>query len=366
LKKSASTSQKIVIKIGASLLTGGRTTIVAENLERLVRLVAGCYRDGRKVILVTSGAVASGLEVLGFKRRPTLLSELQAAAAAGQNILMQAYASEFAKHGLKCAQILITREDFHDRQRYLNARSTINTLLHHGVIPVINENDAVSTEEIKFGDNDTLSARVAAAVEADGLLILTDIDGLYDYFDIKSGARKGLIKEVSAITPEIEKKACGTDKDSCIGGMSTKIAAARIATNAGVPVILANGLKDDLKISFNPSSFHDDCDGTRFPVVNFVGSKKHWIGFEAEVKGRVIVDDGAKAALTAKGCSLLAPGVKGVEGDFKAGQVVDICDLKGLCFARGKVNFSSTELNETKQKKAKKEVVHRDDLAILD
>ncbi len=363
MKKSANTSQKIVIKIGASLLTGGRTTIVAENLERLVRLVAGCYRDGRKVILVTSGAVASGLEILGFKRRPTALSELQAAAAAGQNILMQAYASEFAKHGLQCAQILITREDFHDRQRYLNARNTINTLLRHGVIPVLNENDAISTEEIKFGDNDTLSARVAAAVEADGLLILSDIDGLFGSFDSKSGTGRNLLAEVAVITPDIERLACGTDKVGCVGGMSTKIAAARIATNAGIPVLLANGLKSSLKIAFESSKEHD---GTLFSVVSRLGSKKHWIGFEAEVRGKIIVDDGAKAALTTRGRSLLAPGVKGVEGDFRTGQVVDICDLKGVCFARGKVNFSSLELNEIKQKKAKKEVVHRDDLAILD
>ncbi len=363
MKKSASISQKIVIKIGASLLTAGRTTIVAENLERLVRLVVACYRNGRKVILVTSGAVASGLEVLGFKRRPTVLPELQAAAAAGQSILMQAYASEFARHGLKCAQILITREDFHDRQRYLNARNTINTLLRHDLIPIINENDAISTEEIKFGDNDTLSARVAAAVEADGLLILSDIDGLFESFDAKTGAARGLLAEVAAITPDIERLACGTDKVGCVGGMSTKIAAARIATNAGVPVLLANGLKSSLKIAFTSSEEHD---GTLFSAVTRLGSKKHWIGFEADVKGRLIVDDGAKAALTTRGRSLLAPGVKGVEGDFRVGQVVDICDLKGICFARGKVNFSSSELNEIKQKKAKKEVVHRDDLALLD
>ncbi|MDD5019846.1 MAG: glutamate 5-kinase [Candidatus Omnitrophica bacterium] len=363
MKKSANNSQKIVIKVGSSLLTGGGSLIVPEDLEKIVRGISGLVREGKKVILVTSGAVASGLSVLGFKKRPTALAELQAAAAAGQNILMQAYASEFAKHGLKCAQILITREDFHDRQRYLNARGTINTLLRHGVIPVINENDAVSTEEIKFGDNDTLSARVAAAVEADGLLILSDIDGLYERFDKSSGTGSHLLKEVAAITPEIERLACGTDKMGCVGGMSTKIVAARIATNAGIPVILAHGLKSPLRAGFAPEEEHD---GTRFSVANFTGAKKHWIAFEAQVKGRIIVDEGARAALTTQGRSLLAPGVKGVEGDFKAGQAVDICDIKGVCFARGKVNFSSTELNEIKQAKGKKEVVHRDDLAILD
>lgn len=362
MKKSATISQKIVIKIGSSLLTGGRTKIVPENLERLVRLIVGCYRDSHKVILVTSGAVASGLEVLGFKRRPTALSELQAAAAAGQNILMQAYASEFARHGLKCAQILVTREDFYDRKRYLNARNTINTLLYYGVIPIINENDAISTEEIKFGDNDTLSAAIASAVEAGGLLILSDIDGLFRSFDSKSGTGRDLIAEVAAITPDIERLACGTDKIGSVGGMSTKIVAARIATNSGVPVLLANGLKKSLKIGFSSSEEHD---GTLFPVVTGIGSKKHWIRFEARVKGRIVVDDGAKTALTDGGGNLLAPGIKSVEGDFRLGQVVDICDLKGFCFARGKVKYSSSELKEIKQLKANKEVVRRDDLAIL-
>lgn len=365
MKKSGRSSQKIVIKVGSSILTGGGSSIVPQNLSRIVSHVADFIGQGKKVILVTSGAIASGFSVLGFSKRPSALSELQAAAAVGQNILMQAYASEFSKHGLKCAQILITREDFHDRERYLNASNTINTLLSHDVVPVINENDAVSTDEIRFGDNDSLSASVAAAVQAGGLLILTDTDGLYDNFDAKTRERGNLIKVVAAITHDIEKKACGTDKDSCVGGMSTKIEAARKATNSGVPVVLANGLKESLSINFRPAS-NDDFDGTCFLAVeSSCGSKKHWIEFEARTKGRIIVDEGAKEALVHNSKSLLAPGVTGVEGDFKAGDIVEIVDLQGECFAKGKVNYSLVEMQHFKQKKAAREVVHRDHLVIL-
>ena len=363
MKKSAKKSQKIVVKVGSSILTGGSLSIVPQNLRRIVRHIANFSKEGKDIILVTSGAIASGLSVLGFKKRPTALSELQAAAAVGQNILMQAYNSELEKFGLKGAQILLTREDFSDRKRYLNARNTINTLLQHKVIPIINENDAVSVDEIKFGDNDTLSARVAAAVEADGLLILTDIDGLYESFDPKTHTGK-LIKEVKKITPEIEKIACGTDKTSCIGGMSTKIEAVRIATNMGITSICASGVKDTLSINFDALSYAL-YDGTRFPAVKFISSKKHWIAFEAKTHGRIFVDDGAKVALVQNFKSLLAPGVVNIEGDFKTGDIVEIADSRRECFAKGKVNFSCEELSEVKGKKVKNEVVHRDNLVIL-
>lgn len=364
MNRSSKTSKKIVVKVGSSVLTGGKTQIVPENLERIVRHIARFVHEGQDVILVTSGAVASGLSVLRLQKKPKELALLQAAAAAGQNILMQAYNAALAKFKLKGAQILLTREDFYDKKRYDNARNAINTLLKHKIIPIINENDAVSVDEIKFGDNDTLSARVAAAVEADGLLILTDIEGLYESFDVKTQTGK-LIKEVPKITSEIEKMACGTDKSSCIGGMSTKIEAVRVATNMGVPVILANGLKDSLKINYSPASCHDDYDGTRFPVIAFVGSKKHWIAYEAKVKGRVVVDAGAKTALIQNGRSLLAPGVTSVEGDFKKDDMVEVADSEGNIFSKGKVNFSSVELQAIKGKKAKEEVIHRDHLVIL-
>lgn len=351
----------MVVKVGSSILTGGGTSIVAENLSRIVGHIARLVKDKHDIILVTSGAIASGLSVLGFKKRPTQLSELQAAAAVGQNILMQAYNAELEKFGLKGAQILLTREDFSERQRYLNARNTINTLLEHNIIPIINENDAISVEEIKFGDNDTLSARVAAAVEADGLVLLTDIDGLYKDFDSKT--RTGiLLSAIEEITPEIEKLACGTDAASCVGGMSTKIEAIKIAKEMGIPSICANGTSISLHINFDPASAHD---GTLFAAKKSIGSKKHWIAFEAKTNGKIIVDDGAKKALVQHSRSLLSPGIVGVEGNFKAGDVVEIVDSAGTVFAKGKVNFSSHELSQIKGKKAKDEAVHRDNLVVL-
>ncbi|HQP92266.1 MAG TPA: glutamate 5-kinase, partial [Candidatus Omnitrophota bacterium] len=198
MKRSLKTSNKVVIKIGSSLLTGGSSLLIRENLENIVGIINGFIERGDKVIVVTSGAIACGLSVLRFAKKPKSLSDLQAAAAAGQNILMHSYSLEFQKYGLKCAQILLTREDFADHKRYINAKNTISTLLKHNVIPVINENDAVSVDEIKFGDNDTLSASVAAAIEADKIYILTDIEGLYESFDPKTKKGK-LIKHVAEI-----------------------------------------------------------------------------------------------------------------------------------------------------------------------
>ncbi len=363
MKRSSKSSNKIVIKIGSSLLTGGGSSLLQDNLSRIVNHIAGFINEGKSVIVVTSGAIACGLSVLGLKKKPKGLPELQAAAAAGQNILMYVYSEELAKHDLRCAQILLTRDDFNEHKRYLNARNTINTLLDMSVIPIINENDAVSVEEIKFGDNDTLSASVAAAVEADGLLILTDIDGLYDSFNSKAKSLGKLIREVKKITPEIEDCACGTDKESCVGGMSTKIEAARIATNVGIPVILANGLKESLKVDFSRASG----DGTLFSVPsNYrLSLKKRWIAFGAASSGKVYVDKGARDALVMNCGSLLAPGITGVDGNFVSGDIVDIVDSEDKVFAKGKINFSFVELNEAKGKKNKLEVVHRDNLVIL-
>jgi len=262
--RSRNTSKKIVVKVGSSVLTGGKTSIVTQNLSRVVRHLAAFIEEGKDVVLVTSGAIASGLSVLGFKKRPTELSELQAAAAVGQNILMHEYSIEFKKYGLKCAQILLTRDDFsQQRKKYLC--NTIGTLLGHKIVPIINENDSVSVEEIKIGDNDTLSAYVAVAIKACGLLILTDTDGLYESFDIKTGKYGKLNKDIKAITPQIEKMACGTDKDPCVGGMSTKIRAAQIATRSGIPVVLASGTTSgSLNVSFDPSKSYKNFNGTRF------------------------------------------------------------------------------------------------------
>lgn len=263
MKRSLKTSKKIVIKVGSSVLTGGGTSIVAQNLSRIVRHIDRFVKEGIDVILVTSGAIASGLSVLGLKKRPKELSELQASAAVGQNILMHAYSIEFRKHDLKCAQILLTKDDFRDRKKYL--RNTIDTLHKHKIVPIINENDSVSVDEIKFGDNDILSAHVAVLAEADCLLILTDIGGLYENFDAKSKTGK-LIETVEKIDSRIQKLACGTDNVSCVGGMSSKIEAAKIATNDGVPVFLASGFRDEINLDFlQVSDFSTHrADGTLF------------------------------------------------------------------------------------------------------
>jgi len=346
-------------------LTGGGVRILPGNLEAIVRHVARLRGEGALVILVSSGAIASGLSALGFEKRPTGLAELQAAAAAGQNILMQEYSNAFAACGLKCAQVLLTRDDLTDRKRYLNARNTINTLLEHGLVPVVNENDAVSVEEIKFGDNDTLAARLAVAVEADGLWIMSDIRGLYRKFDPKTGNGTDLIKKVAEITSEIKRIACGTDKASCVGGMSTKIQAAHIATSGNVPVFLS-AVSAHLPGTYFQDSSHAAVEGTFFSVGDTVGSaKKHWIAFEAVTKGRIVVDDGARNALTQKSCSLLAPGVVGCEGTFKASDIVEVIGKDGVVFAKGKTNLSSDEIAQNAGKKIKKEVIHRDHLVIL-
>lgn len=359
--KSSKRYQRLVVKVGSSILTGGGAAIVPENLSRIVQRIGSFITDGHEVILVTSGAIASGLSVLGFRKRPSDLSELQAAAAVGQNILMQAYNAEFEKLGLKGAQILLTREDFGDRQRYLNARNAITMLLKHKITPIINENDAISVEEIKFGDNDTLAARVAAVVEADCFLLLTDIEGLCENFEPKT--RRGtLIPKVEKITPEIEKMACTTDKASCVGGMSTKIEAVKIATGMGIPSICASGTNLSWQLHFNPFSIDT---GTLFSAAKSFSSKKHWIAFEAKTHGKIIVDEGAKKALVQNAKSLLAPGVIGVEGHFKAGDVVEIVDKSGIIFAKGKAAFSSVKLSEIKGSKTTGEVVHRDNLVIL-
>ncbi|MFH1691633.1 MAG: glutamate 5-kinase [Candidatus Omnitrophota bacterium] len=357
-------SQKIVIKVGSSLLTGGSNAVNPEYLDLVVKHISDFSKNGRDVIVVTSGAIASGLSILGLKKRPSSLADQQASAAAGMSCLMQAYSQKLSLSGLKCASILLTREDFTDRKRYLNAKNTITTLLKYKVIPIINENDAISVDEIRFGDNDVLSALVASLIEADGLLILTDIDGLYESYDIKNKTHGSIIKEVEKVTPQIQKMAQGTDKDACVGGMLTKIEAARIATSIGIPVVLANGLKEVLKIDFKAKNYKD-CDGTRFCANRSLGSKKHWIAFGVIAKGRIIVDDGAKIALIKNYKSLLAPGIIEVRGVFKAKDVVEIADLKGECFARGIINYSSSEMELAVGKKMKSEAVHRDELVLL-
>ncbi|MFC1709150.1 glutamate 5-kinase [Candidatus Omnitrophota bacterium] len=361
--KSTKNFNRIVVKVGSSVLTGGKTNIVEANLKRIVRHVSALHVQKKEVVLVSSGAIACGLSHMEAKKRPSALSELQAAAAIGQNVLMQAYAEKFNKLKIKCAQILLTRDDFHERKRYLNIKNTISSLFKLGVIPIVNENDTVSIDEIKFGDNDMLSALVAMLIEADGLEILSDIEGLCRTYDKEKKTYKDLIKRVEKITPDIKIFASGTDSAACVGGMESKIEAIKVAVNVGIPVVLANGLSNSLKIDFsNP----DKSMGTYFEATSGSRvSKKHWIAFGAKTKGKIVIDDGATKAILNKAASLLSPGVTSVQGDFTAKDIVSITDTNGAVLATGITNYSSQQLDKIKGKKADKEVVHRNDLVLL-
>ncbi|MFH1622699.1 MAG: glutamate 5-kinase [Candidatus Omnitrophota bacterium] len=361
--KSAKNYKRIVVKVGSSVLTGGKAKIVESNLKRIAKHISDLHSQKKEVVLVTSGAIAYGLSLLGVDKRPSILSELQAAAAIGQNILMQAYTSEFSKYQIKSAQILLTRDDFHERKRYLNIKNTIGSLFNLGVLPIVNENDTVSIDEIKFGDNDMLSALVAMLIEADGLEILSDIEGLCKTYDKEKKSYSNLIKKVKQITPDIEIIASDTGSNICIGGMESKIEAIKIATNVGIPVVLANGLSESLDIDFsNP----DKVTGTYFEASSSsLVSKKHWIAFGAKIKGKIFIDDGATKAILNKAASLLSPGVTSVQGDFAAKDIVSITDTNGVVLAKGITNYSSHQLDKIKGKKSDKEVIHRNNLVLL-
>lgn len=360
--KSTKNFKRIVVKVGSSVLTEGKTKIVEANLRRIVKHVADLISQGKEVVLVSSGAIACGLSYMGVQKRPSALSELQAASAIGQNILMQAYTAELSNHKIKCAQILLTRDDFHERKRYLNIKNTISSLFNLGVVPIVNENDTVSIDEIKFGDNDMLSALVAMLIEADGLEILSDIEGLCKTYDKEKKTYKDLIKKVEKITPDIKIFASGTNSDACIGGMESKIEAIKIATNVGIPVVLTDGSRPNLNIDFvNP----DQSDGTFFGASSNYNLRASWIAFGAQAKGKIIIDDGAKKAILNKTASLLSPGIASISGNFQAKDVVDITDKNGAVLAKGITNYSSQQLDKIKGKKAEKEVVHRNDLVLL-
>ncbi len=342
--------QRIVIKIGASLV------VHPQIIDQLISQIADLIRQRQEVILVSSGAIACGMGILGLKSRPTKLEHLQAAASLGQSELMQLYRKRFSAYDINCAQILLTWEDFDDRSRYLNAKNTLQILLKWRSLPVINENDTVSVDEIKFGDNDRLSALVANLVDADILIILSDVDGLLD------PKTSELVRIVDRITTRIERFALSSDKAISVGGMKTKLYAARIAMESQIPCLIINGKKSDclslaLSDPFNAGTLFLSGFRRRIPA------RKKWLIFCARPKGRVCVDGGAKNALLA-GKSLLTVGVVGIEGNFTRGDIVEIADQEGVGFARGKVNFSAQDLDEIKGKKAMKEVIHRDNLVL--
>ena len=348
---------RIVVKLGTGVLTDNRKQPDLAQMEQLVDQVAEQCRAGREIVLVSSGAVGSGMGALGYKKRPGQLAQLQACAAVGQSRLMATYEKLFARHDLHVAQVLLTHEDLQDHERHLNARNTLVTLLSHGVVPIINENDAVSSTELKFGDNDKLSALVASLLAADLLVILTTVDGVIENFGAANARTIATIKQIDAA---VESMVGGTDSDTAVGGMVSKIQAAKIVMRSGIPLVIASGHKK--KVLAHIMGGADE--GTMFiPQPTRLQGRKRWIAFFHHPKGTLFVDEGAKTALREKGKSLLPPGVKGHEGQFSAGDVLRICDMDGTEFARGICNFSAAEL--TARQFNRSEVIHRDNLVIL-
>ena len=310
-RESLKSAGRVVVKLGTGVLTDIPKLIDPDQLEQLVARMAALRKSGKEIVLVTSGAVGAGMGALGYAARPTDLAEKQACAAVGQSRLMAAYDKLFAAHGLVVAQVLLTHEDLEHHERHLNARNTLVTLLQRGVIPIINENDAVSFTEIKFGDNDKLSALVASLLPADLLVILTTVDGVIENFGAKNAR---LLPVIEHISPAVEKMAGGTTSETAVGGMKSKIDAAKIVIRSGIPLVIASGARKRMRL---PRWLAGEDEGTLFvaPATKMQG-RKRWIAFFHHPKGTLLVDNGAKKALREKGKSLLPPGVNRCEGEF--------------------------------------------------
>jgi len=348
---------RIVVKVGTGVLTDARKQPDLGQMEQLVAQIAEQRKGGKEIVLVSSGAVGAGMGAFGYTRRPHELAELQACAAVGQSRLMALYEKMFSAFGLAVAQILLTHEDLEHHERHLNARNTLVTLLHHGVIPIINENDVVSFTELKFGDNDKLSALVASLLPADLLVLLTTVDGVLENFG-KANART--IPLVERIDSRLEDLAGGTDSATAVGGMASKIQAAKIAVRSGIPLVIASGKKKQMLARILAGQE----EGTLFvPQATRLRGRKRWIAFFHHPKGTLFVDSGARKALRENNRSLLPPGIARCEGEFSAGEVVRICDLDGTEFARGIAGFSAAQIGVGQLKRV--EVVHRNNLVIL-
>lgn len=360
-----------MVKIGTSSLTLPDGTLDAGRIERLADQALGVVQAGRELVLVTSGAIGVGARRLGFSQRPQTIPEKQAAAAVGQGLLMQAYERAFLARQLVVGQVLLTREDVADRRRHLNSRNTLRKLLELGAIPVVNENDTVAVDEIRLGDNDTLSALVATLVDADLLVILSDVDGLYSGDPRRSPDARRL-DVVTAITPELEAVAGGAGSTFGTGGMLTKLQAAKIATAAGIPMFLTSGAQDDIVAQV----LAGEAVGTLFlPRPRPLRARQRWLAFHQRPRGRIHVDAGAAKALVENGKSLLPAGVVRVEGEFAEGDVVQVCDADGRELARGLVNYSAADLRRIQGvrtagipailgRKDYDEVIHRDNLVV--
>ena len=365
-------AMRLVVKVGSSLVTNQGQGLDHEALARWSEQVAALSRGGREVLIVSSGAIAEGMQRLNWKKRPHALHEQQAAAAIGQMGLVQAYETCFRRHGLATAQVLLTHEDLADRKRYLNARSTLRTLLGLGVIPIINENDTVASDEIRFGDNDTLAALVTNLIEADALVILTDQDGLYDSDPRRGGAAK-LIAQGRAGDPALEAMAGGTGSAIALGGMLTKVLAAKRAARSGAHTAIASGREDGVL----PRLARGESIGTLLVAERAtLAARKQWLADQLQVRGSLTLDAGAVKALTVHGKSLLPIGVYEVTGEFERGEAVSCLDESRREVARGLVNYNAQETRRILRAPSSEiearlgyvdepELIHRDNLVLL-
>ncbi|QKE84333.1 glutamate 5-kinase [Arthrobacter sp. NEB 688] len=369
LRRAVGAGRRLVVKVGSSSLTsadGGRLDLDA--LGALVDVLAGRRAAGHQVVLVSSGAIAAGIGPLGLDRRPSDLATQQAAASVGQGALVAAYQAAFSRHGLTVGQVLLTADDTTRRSHYTNARRTLERLLELGIVPIVNENDTVATQEIRFGDNDRLAAVVADLVGADGLVLLTDVDSLYDGPPSKGGSRRVPLVATDADLEAVTIGGTGSAVGS--GGMVTKVEAAGIAGAAGIPTLLTRLV--DVSSALSGADV-----GTVFaPAAATRASRKRWLAHATSAKGRLVIDDGAVTAVTERRTSLLPAGITDVVGSFAAGDPVDVCATDGRVIARGLVTYASTELPRLLGRSTRdlarelgpgyeREVVHRDDLVVL-
>ena len=371
-RQKLTTARRWVIKIGSALLTDNGVGLNREDIAKWVEQMAHLRQQGVELVLVSSGSIAEGMCRLGWQQRPHALHALQAAAAVGQMGLVQAWESSFSKFGLHTAQILLTHDDLSNRTRYLNARSTIRSLLELGVVPVINENDTVITDEIRFGDNDTLAALAANLVEAEHLIILTDQAGLYEQ-DPRQHKDAELIQEAAADDARLDAMAGEAGGQLGRGGMATKLRAARLAARSGTCTVIASGREPDALLRIRAAEQL----GTLLTANQVpLAAHKQWLAGHLQLRGKLMLDEGAVKVLKTAGKSLLAVGVTGVEGQFSRGEVVACLDSHGREIARGLVNYSSDEVRRLLGQSseqiekilgyvAEPELIHRDDMVVF-
>ena len=365
-------AKRIVVKVGTSTITYPTGKMNLGRMEKLVRELTDLANQGREIVLVTSGAIAVGMDRMGKKKRPRSIPQRQALAAVGQGALMHAYGSLFAAYGRMAGQVLLTKENSRRHHQYTNSRNALKAMLAMGVLPVVNENDAVAVDEVKIGDNDTLSATVATLVDADVLIILSDVAGLYTT-NPATNKKARLISEVREITPDIEKLAGGAGSAAGTGGMRTKIEAAKIATRSGVTMVVASGEEDGVIRTV----LNGEAVGTLFPArEEHLKARKSWLAFGRNIAGDLVVDDGCAEAMLTGGKSLLAAGLVSVEGAFAAKSTVRVLTQEGREIARGIVNYDAVSLRRIAGRRTDEiaailaapvfsEVIHRDNMVLM-